>query len=96
MELSGNNELRSIWKNILFAFVIWVIANHTIAFLTPRVSPSGSWLGYAASATLRSVDGFRRATGGFIGRSAGVCPGEVEESCRGAIDVLKTLLGVNS
>ena len=94
MDVSGNDELRSVWKNILIIFLSWVIVNHAVAFVTPRVSPSGSWLAFVSVTTLRSVDRFRRASGDFIGRSENLCPDVVQGYCHSALDIFKEVLGV--
>ena len=94
MDVGGNDELRSVWKNVLIIFLFWVILNHTVAFLTPRVSPSGSWLAFVGVTTLRSVDKFRSGTGDFIGKAENICPDVIQGYCHTGMDVLKDVLGV--
>ena len=91
----GNQELYRTLRIIFYVFCVWVFFNHTVRILALRASTKGGVLSYAGSATVKSLDLFRKKEGELFGRLKPYCPDSIKDDCDGWVDALRIGLGVN-
>ena len=94
MDATRAHDFKKVLRTIAVVLAIYAVVNHVIRLSARSAAGAGGMGGYALSATLSTLDGFRRRCGENVQGVQHLCPDSIEEQCASTVDALRILFGL--